>query len=557
MKALLSFVLGFLIVQMAFSQTFKDWSITVNGTNSEEGFVAISDMDGNVFMGGFSKSNDVDFDPGLSENILSDDSQNGGPFVAKYDAQGNHLWAFLLSVDVEGRVKDMVADPNGGIYVLMVFKGTINADPAGSVLLSSGSSSDALVVHYFDDGSFDFSFSINGEGQTEATSIALDNDGNIIIGGTQTNVSDFDPSGNTQNLVGDPSGPFLAKYSPIGEYIWAWVSPNDGLSFINDIVVDESNNILVAGSFSVSVDLDPFGTITVLLAEDDQDGFVAKYNSTGILAWSRHFKGQSNELAEGIEIMANGEILVVGPFDGDIDLDPGVGQEIITSTNSWNSYLVSLTDEGQYINGFTLSASGDCRVRSVHTDANNDIVICGSFNGSFSPGNNQDHISYGGRDLFCVKYDQAFSLLNSFVVGGYQDDFISLKNMSVSGSKVIITGSYDVNFDFAPGNLDDPAPTSAGLTDIFLAQYTFGTEVGIEGEDDRGSLFSVFPNPATEVVRWNRGTATGPYLIVDITGKIVARGNSTGTEQIDISPFPSGIYCLQFINTQHQALFVK
>ncbi|MBI1266151.1 MAG: T9SS type A sorting domain-containing protein [Cryomorphaceae bacterium] len=556
MKSLSIFSL-LLIVCASQAQNSNDWGITVNGLNSETGFVTLGDSEGNIYMGGESRSDNVDFDPGIGENLQSDVSLFSAPFISKYDSQGNHLWAFILPLSTQGDVRDLAVDADDGVYVLIYFTGTINANPEGLAEFTSGSSGDALIAHYLSDGTFDFAFSINGEGNADASTLALDNEGNIIVGGSLTNVCDFDPSANTQNLVGDPSGPFMAKYSPSGEYIWAWVNPNDGLSFIQDIEVDDDDNIVIVGSFSVSIDLDPFGTISTLLAQDAQDGYIAKYNSTGILVWSKGFHGEFNEICEGLELLTNGDILIVGNFDGDIDLDPSAAEEIIPTNFSYNGFLVRLTSEGDYVNGDILEAGGDCRPKSAHSNASNDIIVCGSFNGTFSPGPLANHINYGGRDLFVVKYSQSLDYVNSFVVGGWEDDFISNKSMAVSGDKVIITGNYDENFDFAPENLDDPAPAPAGLTDLYLAQYTFGNSIGVNDFLEPQALINIYPNPSSDFIHLSGENELSTYRIIDHLGKIVAQGTTSMNASISIVDLSAGTYIIQLSKGNLNLAFIK
>lgn len=61
------------------------------------------------------------------------------------------------------------------------------------------------------------------------------------------------------------------------------------------------------------------------------------------------------------------------------------------------------------------------------------------------------------------------------------------------------------------------------------------------------STFDMFPNPASNEVTLATGDVNADYLIVDITGKEVLKGNTNATETtVDISGLKQGVYLVKF-----------
>jgi hypothetical protein len=84
---------------------------------------------------------------------------------------------------------------------------------------------------------------------------------------------------------------FIAKYTPIGELIWAFAF---GPSIINSFVYDENSN-----SFYIAGDLSG----TVIWGEDTLknfsywDGFLTRMDTAGNFFWGRKVTGMSSQIA--------------------------------------------------------------------------------------------------------------------------------------------------------------------------------------------------------------------------------------------------------------------
>ena len=89
-------------------------------------------------------------------------------------------------------------------------------------------------------------------------------------------------------------------------------------------------------------------------------------------------------------------------------------------------------------------------------------------------------------------------------------------------------------------------------------QTIFGTATSIATDDNSEKLFSVFPNPASELLHFNISnhlSAPTNIHIYNTLGEIVFSKAVTGeNETIDISNLPNGVYCLILDNCRWQII---
>jgi hypothetical protein len=102
------------------------WANTVGGGGSDNAAGLDVDASGNLFVtGGFEQS--VDFDPGAGTRILTSAGQDD-VFVASYNRDGVSIWAKALHGNQDNVGQDVAAAPNGDVYAVGDFRGTVQID---------------------------------------------------------------------------------------------------------------------------------------------------------------------------------------------------------------------------------------------------------------------------------------------------------------------------------------------------------------------------------------------------------------------------------------------
>ena len=84
------------------------------------------------------------------------------------------------------------------------------------------------------------------------------------------------------------------KYNSAGEQEWLRTLDGGGNDAAVAITTDEAGNVYVTGSFEEIVDFDPGPGSRHLTSEDEDDIFIAKYNTDGALLWAHSFVGGSD-----------------------------------------------------------------------------------------------------------------------------------------------------------------------------------------------------------------------------------------------------------------------
>lgn len=264
---------------------------------------------------------------------------------------------------------------------------------------------------------------------------------------------------------------FLSVVSTSGIFSQQWVVRFD-YNHLDDrafgIVTDVAGNIYETG----------YGTTTV----SGEDIVLRKYNSSGILQWSKYYNGPGNssDRAYGIVVDNTGNIIITG-------YSTGVGSQADFTTLKYNSEGVLLWQQR-----YNAPVNGDDRAFGIVADRVGNIYVTG-------------YIALVGNDIYTIKYnangvyiwgrvisgtgngdDKAFgittdSLGNNIYVCGYTNndttgfDFTVAKYDS-SGSQL-----WQRNYN-GPGNDDDKAfgIVVDRVQNIYVTGYSTGINTGMD-----------------------------------------------------------------------------
>jgi len=150
------------------------WAKSAEGGYSNDVAQSIAiDPSGNVFVTGYFNSPTIIF----GSSTLT----KAGLFIAKYDVNGNVLWAKGIEGTATDKANSITIDASGNSYMA----GTFNNPNItfGSISLSKVGNSDIFLVKYDANGNVIWAKNAGGNGFSEATSVTADATGNIIIAG--------------------------------------------------------------------------------------------------------------------------------------------------------------------------------------------------------------------------------------------------------------------------------------------------------------------------------------------------------------------------------------
>ncbi|MBX2980355.1 MAG: hypothetical protein KF905_13750 [Flavobacteriales bacterium] len=234
-------------------------------------------------------------------------------------------------------------------------------------------------------------------------------------------------------------------------------------------VVDASGNLYVTGLFNSTVDMDPGPSSTTITSAGEADIFVLKYAPTGNLLWARGFGGPGPDMAFGIALDPQGNVLVSGGFQQTATF--GSGGPSITSQGDYDVFVLKLDPQGNVLwvrsfGGSTYDASF-----SVAADAQGNVVVTGYFTGTvdMDPGPGSFPLTTAGSaDAFIVKLDPQGGFLWARQFGGTGNDQVDAVAVHADG-RVVVTGRFTNTANVGPGPGLAPI-TSQGNSDFYLLE---------------------------------------------------------------------------------------
>jgi len=223
------------------------------------------------------------------------------------------------------------------------------------------------------------------------------------------------------------------------------------------------------------VDGDASAEIQVSIQSDNYGPFLIKKEITiKDKGWPLIWGGYYNDYGNAVAIDGNGNIFVVGGFQGTIDFDPGPGVYKYKSNGGDDIFLSKFDSKGEFqwarIWGGINSEWGD----GVAIDGNGNSYVTGFFESivDFDPGPGVDQHKASGYppDAFLSKFDSngGFQWARTWGGGNEWDEGNAV---AIDGSgNAYVAGIFWDTVDFDPGfGVDEH--TSNGEDDIFLSKF--------------------------------------------------------------------------------------
>jgi len=345
-----------------------------------------TDMEGNAVIVGRG-SNAADFDPGLDEAILGSGSEGGMyGFIAKYNSDGNYLWALAF----ESGFRQVATDPSGNIYVSGGFSQSFDVDPGPDEMILNPDGGGVSLAKFSPNGQLMWAHSLSGTGNLGTpTSISICNNGDLLIAGSFGNSVDFDPSESDFILNAETlSDRFFAKYSSAGNLLWArglnvnghWAGGGSGGGETFLVKENSEGEIITTGNFKGLVDFDPGPQVEYVNTGLNRSTFFSKYTAEGNFMWVKAIQSTYTQVLD-LNIDCRDNIYLTGSLIH-ADFDPaGDGYVPLTSNvqSAFTHFMARYDSDGNYESVVQVggSTSGPAICHSIV--ANNYWYLSGGF----------------------------------------------------------------------------------------------------------------------------------------------------------------------------------
>lgn len=523
------FILGLCSTLPVVAQGYE-WAIGIGGPGLDEGYCAEAAANGDLIIAGVFTSS-MDVDPGPETYTLT---SNGGfdIFVARYDSVGDMQWAFNIGSTTADWVFEMALDADDNICIggWINPAGIMDFDPGPGTSPSTGQTS--YYVKYAPDGSFIQAIAFGGNGGATVRGIAHDDAGAVYLTGSFTGFGDFDPGPAVVQLTSNGgSDVFLAKFDASGDLAWvvSFGQSSNVADSGNDVVIDAEGYPIITGKFVGTMDIDPGPGLVNLTDQGGGDIFLARFNTEGDLDWAHGIGGPSADVATCLAADLDGTVLVTGTFDGAMDMDPGIGQVVLSAVNDADAFLARYSGTGSLI--WAVGVPG-----SIASNEGRSVAIASS-----------DTIVLSTRYTF-GKYTGSGAVI-------WENDIFHTYDIApTTASAVYVTGAYQTATDFDPGD-GFAYLTVFGGSDVFAGRYVDEEGLTSLSGNNGKRTTAVWPNP------WNgtgglhaacAGSCAINYSITTTSGTTIAFGRTVGeAESLSLHPdeLPTGVYIITLFGT--------
>lgn len=186
-------------------------------------------------------------------NVGGTDHYTGGDtdiVLAAYDAQGNFESGKVFGDASNQEATGIAVDSTGRVLITGYLSGTANF--GGNDLSSTGPNDRDVFLAAFSDQNFPlFSKRWGDESLQEGTSVAVDAQDDILLTGVDTGSVNF----GGEDIANAGSGTsFVVKLSPAEKFIWSKGFGGSGIVEIREVALDTMSNAVVAGHLQGTVD---------------------------------------------------------------------------------------------------------------------------------------------------------------------------------------------------------------------------------------------------------------------------------------------------------------
>jgi hypothetical protein len=458
------------------------WSKSINASNINTELLITNttkDTAGNIYnIGTFSGT--ADFDPSSSVFVMSGNLNGSDMFIQKLNNSGNLVWAKKIggSNAILSATK-IKTDHLDNVIIVGTFDDTVdfNPSPTTNNIINKGPV-DAFILKLDPLGNFIWAKTIGSPTTTmECNDIYIDNINELLIGGSFNDLVDFDPNSAIQYLsTGSSSDAYLLKLSNLGSFLWAKSFEGNTYSSIKSIETDNSNNIIIAGDFIGTLDLNPGPASNSITSKTNStDIFINKLTISGNYINGKSFGGNSEDNLTTMRLDYNGNVFLAGNFSGTCDFDPNISVANLTAVGTSQDFFIQkLNSNLDYLWAKKIGGAGDEKLNDIFLDNVQNIYATGLFSGTvdFNPGIGTNVLtSSGDFDIFLTKLTSNGDYLKANKIGNSNNDggiSIFIDNFY----SIFSSGIYNNTVDFDPTASTENLTASPSVNgDIYTFQW--------------------------------------------------------------------------------------
>ena len=527
-----------------------DWANQIEGSNTVLG-LSVSSNGLDIYSTGTFKGTS-DFNPGSGAHNLTSNGDYD-VYIQKLDETGNLIWAKNIGGSANEWCR-VINDYSTHIIISGMFSNTVDFDPgAGTEMRTSNGGYDAFILALDPVGNFLW---VQTFGESDNESIGgqeLDSSNDLIITGSFTDSMTVDIGGVPETRYatgGSSSDVFVLKMDLLtGNAIWLKSFGGSAIDKGSDLVIKSNDNILLTGTFRNIMDANPDTSSASIFALDVSgftNTFLVELDPIGDFVNAFSFENSNVMEVNDIELDADDNIYLTGPFKNTTDFDLKSGVTNLSSSGGQDCYVVKLTPAKDLVWAKAFGGPGLEQSFGIEVAANGDVYTAGRYstNTDFDPGAAVDNYTAvgSGQDIFIHKLDAAGDFQFVYTFGQVGTDIARGLEIDVDGN-MYVNGQFNGTIDFDPtGGTANLTAGSNTATDAFLLKFA-ALPAGIS--EIENIELSIYPNPVKHqfFIELENETIT-EINVIDYSGRIVKTINKN-VNSVNVSDLQQGIYILK------------
>jgi len=365
------------------------WVKSIGGMGNDEAYSISVDASENTYVAGKFESSTIIF----GSTTLTNATTNGSAdiFLAKYDANGNVIWAKSAGGTSNDRAYSISVDASENTYVAGYFASSTITFGSTTLINASLNYSDIFFAKYDANGNVTWAKSGGGQYSDIVNSIMSDVSGNTYLAGWFDSPTLSFESTSLSNMGGGYPDIFLAKCDNLGIVLWAKSAGGLKDDRATSVAIDAIGNTYVVGYFKSSTIIFGSTTLTNATTIGSADIFLAKYDTNGNVLWAKSVGGIGDDEAYSVTMDASGNIYVVGYFGSSTIILGSTTLTNIIANGSEDILLAKYDANGNVIWAKSVGGTGDDEAYSIAIDASENTYVSGMFS--------SDTISFGSTTL--------------------------------------------------------------------------------------------------------------------------------------------------------------
>lgn len=573
------------------------WAKRIGGATNDVAYNIRVGPSGNIYVSGYFSSTNVDFDPGPGVATLSSTASSYDAFIAKYDQNGNYIWAKKIGGSGADNAWAIEIDNAENIYVSGYFWATVDFDPGPGVAnLVSAGNYDIYLAKYDNLGNYTWAKKVGGTGDDKAYALDVDAAGNIVIGGSFQGTVDFDPTPIVLSKTSAGSYDiFVSRYDNAGNFLWANTFGGTAEDRFGRIAIDALGNFYMTGAFQGAVDFDPSANSVIQNSNGGFDMLLAKYDAGGNYIWAKGIGGTSADQSWGVSFDDSLNVFMTGRFYNTADFNPGASPALFTSAGLGDIFIAKYTQAGIYQFAINMGGSGDDLATPIAVDPLYNLYIGGSFNttADFDPDplSAAPLTSAGVVDAHIAKYIQCFpagqpllavaddticvgdadtlkvigGALNKATYWQWYTDSCGGIPIDTGASIVVFPGQHTTYYVRGEGGCPEPGPCNAISIVVHPLPIITAETKGTVCVDD---IFQLFADSHDPIVSWQwygpggflcySEDTTIPHASLAYTGDYIVFGKDTNgciSQPVTVSTTVYALPKIEILNQDTSVLY--